>query len=187
MLLTTNDLVLRPIDKSDLDDIHSHTSDYRHVSKYFTTKIRSKQHWLERWERTGLWDDNYGMLAIVEKKTSTIFGVIWFFHSLPYAEGLEIGFNIFIQDKRAKGLVTKATKIFSAYLFDAYNINRIQCNTLVDRSSPGIESFASDTGFVYEGTMRKAMFIRGQLIDLQLFSLLRDECEPLDTILASYN
>ena len=35
------------------------------------------------------------------------------------------------------------------------------------------------TCYVYEGAMRKAVYIRGELIDLHLFSLLRENSKKL--------
>jgi RimJ/RimL family protein N-acetyltransferase len=45
-----------------------------------------------------------------------------------------------------------------------------------------IERVAQASGFFYEGTMRKANFVRGKHIDVQLFSLLREESVPLDDL-----
>ena len=183
MKFETKNLRLRPLEREDLEIIHNHTSSYTHVSSHFTTKIRSRNYWEKRWDNSGLWDDSYGMLLMETQESDIPFGVIWFFHSLPYAEGLEIGFNYFHPDVSYRDHLTDAVNIFTAYLFETYPIPRIQFNTLVGVSSKSTEIFSERTGFVHEGTMRKAMFVRGELRDLQLFSLLRDDQDGLDAVL----
>ena len=183
MRLESKTLLLAPLQFDDLAYIHKFTSDYSNVAPYFTTQIRSRVYWEDRYKRTGLWDDDYGMLLITSKKDDRRIGVIWFFRSLPYAEGYEIGFNFFDPISKDRKSIAAAMQIFAAYLFETYNIPRIQCNTLAKLSSDNFDKFRESVGFTYEGTMRSAMFIRGKLVDLQLFSMLRQECKSLDELL----
>ena len=174
---------LRQLAREDIAEIHAKTSQYENISKYFTTKIRSRQYWEKRFEDSGLWDETYGMLKILTHPEAELIGVVWHFRSLPYAEGLEIGFNIFDQSQRGRGLIAEVVKIFTAYLFYTYPLPRIQFNTLVDIADDRHMEYAKKIGYTHEGTMRKAMFIRGKYIDLQLFSALREEYPSLQTVL----
>lgn len=183
MNIDGKNILLRQLARNDIAEIHSKASQYEGISKYFTTKIRTRQYWEKRFDETGLWDESYGMLKIIAKEDSELIGVIWYFRSLPYAEGLEIGFNIFGQSKRGRGLIAEVVKIFTAYLFYTYPIPRIQFNTLVDISEDKHLAYARALNFTYEGAMRKAMFIRGKYVDLQLFSALREEYPSLDAVL----
>ena len=183
MKLSSKNLLFHPIEIDDIDIIHSKTSNYEEVGMFFTTKIKSKSHWIKQFEKSGLWDDNYGMLKILDKKNHELIGVIWYFKSLHYVEGYEIAFNIFNSAKREKGYAAESVNIFSSYLFNAYNINRIQCNTWLPISHPSIEGFKKTTGNKFEGTMRKACYIRGELIDLNLFSLLKEESKKLESLI----
>jgi len=126
------------------------------------------------------------MLVICDKDSSAILGIIYYFkHS--YVIGYEISVTILKQNIRGKNIITEAVRIFSAYLFCTYSIPRIQFNTLVDiTKNRGHLKYASDIGYTYEGTMRKAQFIRGKLVDSQLFSTLREEYPSLDEILKEY-
>ena len=184
MRLESRTLLFTQLSIEDLQYIHTFTSDYQSIAPYFTTKIRSQVYWETRFKKTGLWDDDYGMLLITSKSDQEKIGVIWFFRSLPYAEGYEIGFNFFNPATKDRTHISSAMRIFSAYLFETYNIPRIQCNTLAKLSSENFDKFREEVGFVYEGTMRNAMFIRGELVDLQLFSMLREESRPLGDLLA---
>ena len=172
-------LSLSQIDIKDIDEIHAQTSEYNQIGNLFTTKIRSKHYWMKKYNDNGLWGENFGMLKIKDTSDNELIGVIWYFESIPYVEGFEIGFNIFNSSKRQKGFATEALNIFSSYLFNAYNINRLQCNTYLPIDHPSIKSLTEKTGYVYEGTMRKAVYIRGGLIDLHLFSLLKENSKKL--------
>ena len=183
MNLQSKILKLSHLNIEDIDKIHSQTTDYQKVGKFFTTKIRSKSYWLNKFKDNGLWDEEFGMLKINDLEDNELVGVIWYFISIPYIEGYEIGFNIFNTSKRAKGFAAEAVNIFSSYLFSAYNIPRLQCNTYLPIEHPSIKTFIEKTGYVFEGSIRRAVYIRGKLIDLNLFSLLRENAKDLDSII----
>ena len=176
-------LTLSHIEVKDIDEIHSFTSEYKQVGKSFSTKIRSKDYWVKKFNSDGLWGKDYGMLKINDVNNNELIGVIWYFVSMPYVEGFEIGFNIFNSSRREEGFAAEALNIFSSYLFNSYNINRLQCNTYLPIDSPSIKLLTKKTGYVYEGTMRKAVYIRGELIDLHLFSLLKENSKDLNELL----
>ena len=183
MQIQSKVISLSNIEIKDLDEIHSITSDYKHIGPLFSTKIRSKDYWIKKYNSNGLWDQNYGMLKINDIVDNELVGVIWYFKSMPYVEGYEIGFNIFNSSKREKGFATEALNLFSSYLFNAYNINRLQCNTYLPIDHPSINSLTKKTGYLFEGTMRKAVYIRGKLIDLNLFSLLKENAKDINDLI----
>ena len=174
------------LDESDIQLIHSFTSDYNNLTPFFSTSIRSAEYWRKRFSEDGLWNDNYGMLKIIDKSDNNIAGITWFFkppsqHS--QLEGYEIAFNMFQPSKRDKRFSGQVLKILSSYLFATYPVARIQSTTMLDVNDSSIERVAQASGFFYEGTMRKANFVRGKHIDVQLFSLLREESVPLDDLI----
>lgn len=181
MRIVTPFFSFEQLQRSDVGHIHSLTSDYRNISPYWTTHIRHINYWENKWDASGLWDDTYGMLKIVGLEENQLLGVIWFFKGLSYCEGLEIGWNAFY--KIEKGVLGKIVRIFNAYLFSTYNIPRIQCNTSIASMTQN-QTFLDTTSFVCEGCMRKAMYVRGELVDLHLFSVLKDDYRPLDEELA---
>ncbi len=184
MKIKSENLLLSQISINDIDKIHSKTSDYQQIGNSFSTRIRSKDYWMKKYNTNGLWDDDYGMLKINDVEDKELIGVIWYFVSMPYVEGFEIGFNIFNSSKREKGFAAEALNLFSNYLFSAYNINRLQCNTYLPIDHPSIKSLTEKTGYLYEGTMRKAVYIRGKLIDLHLFSLLKENSKDLINLIS---
>ncbi len=183
MNIKSDILSLSQISIEDIDQIHSKTSEYNQIGNSFSTKIRSKDYWIKKYNTNGLWDDDFGMLKINDINDNDLIGVIWYFMSMHYVEGFEIGFNIFNSSKREKGFAAEALNIFSSYLFSAYNIPRLQCNTYLPIEHPSIKTLTAKTGYSYEGTMRKAVYIRGKLVDLHLFSLLKENSKELVTLL----
>jgi RimJ/RimL family protein N-acetyltransferase len=59
------------------------------------------------------------------------------------------------------------------YLFLSKNIERIQAQT--DVRNVGSQKVLEKAGFKKEGTIRKLFFLRGQLRDACLYSILREE------------
>ena len=186
MKLVTEEICLTTLEEEDIQLISSYTNDYKLITPFYSTKIRSKVHWMKRFKETGLWDDNYGMFKIIDLDDNSLSGVIWFFkppsqHS--QLEFYEVAFNIFRPEKRKKGLATQALKLATSYLFHTYSIARIQSTTMLDINDESISKVTKSTGFKYEGTMRNAIFIRGKYVNIQLFSILREESTPLDELI----
>ena len=181
MKITTSRIVLDHIDSEDIDLIHSYTYDFSNLNQFFSSKIRSKIHWKKRFEENGIWDDSYGMLKIIDKEDNNLIGVIWFFKPYPDIQMncYEIAFNIFNVQKRKKGFATEAVQLLTSYLFETYNIQRIQSNTVLDINDLAIKRTIEKIGYSYEGTLRKVFFNRGKYIDMHLFSIMKDESIPL--------
>jgi len=77
--------------------------------------------------------------------------------------------------------MSEALLLFCAYMFSIRPINRIQVNMM--EGNIASERVAIKCGFTYEGTMRKATFNQGEYHNLKLYSLLREECPPLESLL----
>ena len=188
MKLKSDLIELDHLTLEDIDYIHEFTKEYSNIAEFSTSRIRSKVHWIDKFNKTGLWDDNYGMLKIIDNEDNQTCGLVWFFRPPSQHSQLdffEVAFNIFKKSKRKKGLATEALKIVSAYLFDAYNVERIQSTTMLNLDDSSITKVMKSTGFTFEGTLRKAIFIQGKQIDLHIFSLLREESKKLRELVES--
>ncbi len=110
------------------------------------------------------------LFFVIEKKDGTKIGHI---NGWMKGNGLTgIGYAI-IPSERGKGYGTEAVKLMVDYLFLSKDIVRIQVST-------GTRNIASQktlekAGFSKEGTMRKSWFARGEYIDMNLYSILREE------------
>ena len=110
---------------------------------------------------------------IIEKKDGSKIGYIChFILAHPTGKLLEIGYSL-VPNERGKGNGTEAVEIMVDYLFLSKNIMRVQACT--DTRNLASQKVLEKAGFKKEGTMRKYLFVRGQLRDACLYSVLREE------------
>jgi ribosomal-protein-alanine N-acetyltransferase len=109
---------------------------------------------------------------IVEKKDGTKIGFIAHFYVLHPFRQLEIGFAL-VPGERGKGYCTEAVQLMVDFLFLSRETMRIQATT--DTRNLGSQKVLEKTGFKKEGTLRKYGFVRGELRDQYLYSILREE------------
>jgi ribosomal-protein-alanine N-acetyltransferase len=110
---------------------------------------------------------------IIEKKDGTRIGFIAHYHVLhPSGSKLEIGYAL-VPSERGKGYCTEAVQLIVDFLFLSRETVRIQATT--DTRNLASQRVLEKTGFKKEGTLRKYMFVRGELRDQYLYSILREE------------
>ncbi|MGB8779976.1 MAG: GNAT family protein [Candidatus Bathyarchaeia archaeon] len=110
---------------------------------------------------------------IIEKKNGSKTGFIAHFYVLHIAgKQLEIGYSL-VPSERGKGYCSEAVKIMVDYLFLSKDIARIQAHT--DPRNIASQRVLEKVGFKKEGTLRKNFFMRGELRDAYLYSILREE------------
>jgi RimJ/RimL family protein N-acetyltransferase len=110
---------------------------------------------------------------IIEKKNGTKIGLITYFivQGGPY-RFLEIGYFM-IMSERKHGYCTEAVQIFIDFLFLSQAIERVQATT--DSRNSASQRVLQKAGFSKEGTMRKAIFMKGNYVDITLFSIIRED------------
>lgn len=82
------------------------------------------------------------------------------------------------KDFWGNGYVTEAVKAFTAWAFQSFpELVRIEAG--VFEGNDGSVRVLTRAGFQAEGVKRKAIWKRGQLLDYKMFSLLKEESEPL--------
>jgi RimJ/RimL family protein N-acetyltransferase len=92
---------------------------------------------------------------------------------MPYLDSLEIGYLIFDEKNRGKGIATEALTLFVDYLFAAKKVNRLEIRTHPDNKAS--ERVALKCGFKFEGTMRGAIFRKGSYVDMNQYALTRQD------------
>ena len=109
---------------------------------------------------------------IIEKKDGSKIGFICHFILVhPAGKLLEIGYSL-VPSERGKGYCTEAVRIMVDYLFLSRNLMRIQACT--DTRNLASQKVLEKAGFKKEGTMRKYLFLRGELRDACMYSILRE-------------
>ena len=120
--------------------------------------------------------ENRETFLIVDENDSIV-GRVFHFKTIPYFNGREIGFGMFSQEFRGKGIMTEAVQLLSDYLFKTSLINRLAIHMHVDNIAS--EKVAMNCGFRKEGVARGASFSRGKHVDIAMYALLREEWELL--------
>ena len=75
------------------------------------------------------------------------------------------------------GIMTKATRAVLTYVFEFLKLNRVD----IRAASGNVRSQAipKRLGFVHEGTLRQAEWLYDHFVDLELFTMLREEYEQM--------
>ena len=179
-MITGKKIILRTIIKGDIEEYLSLVNDLSQTGAYYPLRVISEQEFKKKFEENGWWEDDLGIMLITDK-SGKIIGNIAFFKSDKHIVGYEIGFRILREEDRGKGYMTEALKLFSAFIFESKPITRLALNT-----SPGnipCIKAAEKCGYTHDGTLRKAVFNRGEYLDLEMFSILREECPTLNDVL----
>lgn len=84
----------------------------------------------------------------------------------------ELGYYV-AEEYWGKGIMTKAVKQICEYVFDISDIIRIYAEPFAcNRASCRVLEKA---GFQYEGTLRSNAIKNGKVLDMKMYSLLKDE------------
>jgi RimJ/RimL family protein N-acetyltransferase len=106
---------------------------------------------------------------IIQKKDGSKIGFIIHF---PEDSLMTLGY-VLAPKERNRGYCTEAVKLMVDYLFLSKDLVRIQAKTRLENKAS--QKVLEKAGFKKEGTVRKAMFIRGEWRDLFLWSIIREE------------
>lgn len=112
---------------------------------------------------------------IVDKDGEPIGDVTWrteWWGPSPQSACPAIGVAL-VPAHRGHGHGTEAQRLLVQYLFDEFDINRVQSDTAVD--NPAEQRALEKVGFVREGLVREAEFRDGAYHDHVLYSILRRE------------
>ncbi len=181
MMIKGKKVLLRTIKENDLDTVYNLICDINNKGAYWHLIIPSETEFRNEFFKSGLWGNNEGRMLIMDTTDTLYLGEILFFKGLDYQAGFEVGYELFHPSYGGKGYMSESLLLFCAYLFSCFPMNRIQVNVM--KENIGSRKVAEKCGFTYEGTMRKATFHNGKYHDLDLFSILREECSPLDKLL----
>ena len=165
---------LRTVREADFERLFELWSDVANRGDYYPLKLPSQVDFRKRFQEHGLWEDTAGTLLIWADEQ--IVGAIAFFSAMYYS-GFEIGYIMFDTASRNKGYMTEALALLVKFLLATKKINRLQLTIIP--GNVGSKRVAEKCGFQLEGVMRGAIFHRGTHLDLEMYSLLRDEAQGL--------
>lgn len=173
-VLSTGNLVLRPIEDKDTAALFSHFSDDA-VTKYmdidsFTniseaTQIIQFFHQSQEQEEGLRW-------AITLTGRDELIGTCGYHKISKTHFKAEIGYDL-RPSHWGKGIMKEAIGAMLTYGYEALQFNRIEA--FVDPENLASSKLLTRLGFRYEGFLRDAFFEKGKFVNAELYSLLRSE------------
>jgi ribosomal-protein-alanine N-acetyltransferase len=163
---------LRVVRERDLDTLFELLSDVENRGEYFPIDLPSEPDFKRAFHEDGFWSEERRRLLVVDKD-DRILGHIWCFKSVSYFDALEIAGILFDPKDRNKGLMTEALGLTVRFLFETTKVNRLQLTVALGNEAS--KRVAQKCGFKSEGVARQAMFQKGKHLDLEWFSLLRED------------
>lgn len=179
-MLTGKKVKLRLIQDGDLSEMLGLMNDLNYRGDFLGVELHHEIKIQKYYSDAGFWESDFGRMLIIDK-SDRLLGAVTFFKGTGDSEGYEIGCQIYRKEDRGKGYATEAIKLFCAYIFELKPIQRLQICTVKENAAA--RRVAEKCGFVFEGTMRKAFFVRGKYYDLDFLSMLREESVPLSNVL----
>ncbi|NLR60594.1 GNAT family N-acetyltransferase [Chitinophaga polysaccharea] len=173
-VLSTGDLVLRPIEERDTAALFRHFSDDA-VTQFmdidsFTNISDAVQ--IIHFFRENLEKGEGMRWAITMASNDELIGTCGF-HKInkPHFKA-EIGYDL-RPLYWGQGIMKEAVSAMLAYGFDVLQFNRIEA--FVDPANIASSKLLTRLGFRYEGFLRDAFFEKGRFVDAEMYSLLRRE------------
>jgi RimJ/RimL family protein N-acetyltransferase len=168
-LLEGKTVNLRVLEKEDLPLFAEWVNEPEFFGEYNSLRQTSKMEIEKDFDKSAIEQTGF----IIEKKDGNKIGYICHFILVhPAGKLLEIGYSL-VPSERGKGYCTEAVRIMVDYLFLSRDTTRIQACT--DTRNLASQKVLEKAGFKKEGTMRKYLFLRGEMRDAYLYSILREE------------
>lgn len=171
-MIRGKEINLRAFKKDDLDQYIKLSNEVIETGDYYPNVIRTMPQLKESFKQDGFWNHNQGRMLITSKE-DRILGCIAHFSTSHYRVGYEIGYQIFEGENRGKGHMTEALRLYSALLFEMYQINRLQL--CADENNIGSYRVAEKCGYQYEGYMRNVIYEHGKIRGAKLYSMIRED------------
>lgn len=172
-MLRGNGIDLRLVRAKDVDRLYELMTDLDTRGSYFPLGVSAEPTFRARFEQSGFWDADEGMLLIWAN--DEIVGEIEYFPVTDYLQGYELSYQLFGAEHSGHGYTSEAVRLLVGYLYGRKRVNRMQLNIHPDNAAS--RRVAEKCGFTFEGRMRGCWFHQGVYHDLEIWSVLRDEFE----------
>ncbi len=172
--LTTERLILRRMDMNDARDIFEYGRDRevaRHVlwDAYISiAEARAYVRCMQRKYRMG----EPASWCIELKGSGRVVGTIGYMWYNRDHNSAEVGYSL-ARDQWNKGIMTEALEEVLRYSFEEMQIHRVEAQHETDNPASG--KVMLKCGMQHEGTLRGRLLNKGRYVDVDIYSILRDE------------
>lgn len=163
---------LRHVTEADLPLIIEIAEDPVLRSEFQSSRMGNPHDLRQRFANDGISNEEHEMLMICDE-TDRAIGHLVHFRARRYSSAREIGWIISDTGRRRHGYATEAAGLLIDYLFENLPIQRIECG--VSPLNMPSRRVAEKLGFVLEGRARGLLFVGGEFVDGDIFSMLRPE------------
>jgi RimJ/RimL family protein N-acetyltransferase len=148
-------------------------NDPEYWGPFYNVWTSTQPQWEERLAKSG--DETQTSFVIKARDDDRPLGTIGYFtpSSLPSLfRSVEIWYQVH-PTERGRGVATQAAAILVDHLFSAQPHQRIQA-TVID-GNDGSGRVLERIGMRHEGVLRRITFLRGEYVDLHLYSIIRED------------
>jgi RimJ/RimL family protein N-acetyltransferase len=167
---------LRVVRESDLTALLELENDLERRGGFVPNRLRAEPVYRKEFHDTGFLAEDTGKMLIVDGE-DRILGTVGYFRPVYYMDALELGYSVTDPALRGKGVATEAAGLLVGWLFRNKKIARVQLTLIPENAAS--RRVAEKNGFRFEGVLRRCVFSQGKIVDLEMWSLLREEWEAL--------
>ena len=179
--IETKRLILRKFTKKDFNDLYEYASDNK-VTQYLSwdtyknidMAVEYIEHMQEKYAKNEI-----APWAIEWKENSKLIGSIGFVHYDKKNFSAEIGY-VLNRNYWNKGIMTEALKEIIRFGFERMHLIKIEAK--LNALNLPSEKVMQKSGLRYERTLRKKEFLKGKLIDIKYYSILKEEYYELKNV-----
>lgn len=173
-IIDIGDFILREKQDDDVENFFKYYTDPE-VNKYILTEVpqtlEDARRELYYW-RNVFYNNDGIYFAISNKKDDAMIGSVGLTSHSTYHNRIELSYDM-AQEFWRRGIMTKAVKAALRYGFMVMKINRIEAVTSIYNEAS--VRLLEKCGFKYEGCLRQHRYHRGKLVDVYMFSVLRED------------
>ena len=170
--LKTERLILRRIERSDLEDVFAYASDPK-VPEYLLWSVHPSRAYTKAY--LALLQKRYALGEFYDwgiEYNGHIVGTVGFTSFSPEHSIGEVGY-VLSSKVWGKGIASEALAKIMEYGFLELGLNRLEARFMVGNDKS--KSLLLRSGFSAEGVIRSGVFAKGDYKDVELYSILRSE------------
>ena len=168
-MLRADNIILRSIENKDADLLYKAINTPELVRFNAPFKPVHEVHHLE-WLTNLLNDASKELFAI--EISEEVVGCIQLIDIHPIHRSAELTLRIFDEENRGKGIGTKSVRLLCEHAFTDLGLVRVWLRVF-SSNEKAIEAYKK-AGFLVEGLMKKAAFIKGEFVDMVVMARLND-------------